>query len=94
MFPDGHLETAPHYYEQPSSDFKTRPSDDVAQSTVYLDFKKFGRGSENSSWLQIIAGWSNVEELIEAFAKLGHPKAVRLQRAHQLATAVESLTRG
>jgi hypothetical protein len=86
------LETAPHCYQQPSSDFKTSRSDDATQSTVYLDFEKFGRGSENFSWFRIIAGWDDVEQLIEAFAKLGHPKAVRLRRAHQLAAAVESLT--
>jgi hypothetical protein len=90
-FPDGFLETAPHYYEQSTSDFKTS-GDDVFQSTVRLDFREFGRGAENFSWLQIIAGWNDVEELIEAFAKQGHPKAVRLQRADQLAAAVEALT--
>jgi hypothetical protein len=83
-----------HFYEQECSEFTpSRSSDDVEKSTAHLDFDKFGEGTDNFSWFQIIASWPDVEALIEEFAKLGHPVAVRLQRAEQLATAVESLTK-
>jgi hypothetical protein len=80
-------------HEEESSEFNPRSSDVVAQAEIHLDFKQFGAGSENFSWFQIVARWHDVEVLIDAFATLGHPAAVRLHRAEQLATAVESLTK-
>lgn len=82
-----------HAHEEESSEFYPRRSDDVTQSEIHLDFREFGAGSERFGWFQIVARWRDVEALIDAFAKLGHPAAVRLQRAQQLATAVESLTK-
>ena len=82
-----------HAHEEESSEFKPRSGDDVAEGEIHLDFKEFGAGSERFGWFQIVASWPDVEALIDAFAKLGHPAAVRLHRAEQLATAVEMLTK-
>jgi hypothetical protein len=78
----------PEPYEQ-SSDFHVS----VDHSEAYVDFRDYGQGDERTSYLQIVTQWEDVQGLIESFAKAGHPQAVRLQLAHQLAAAVEAITK-
>jgi hypothetical protein len=81
------------HFEQECSQFDPSGGDDVSQSEIHLDFRDYGEGPDQRSWLRIIATWRDVEALIQKFAELGHQSAVRLQRAEQLATAVELLTK-
>jgi hypothetical protein len=81
-------------HERECSKFESlRDGEDACQSMVQLEFQQFGEGSDKFSMFRIIATWDDVEGLIEPFAKVDHPKAVRLQRSDQLAAAVESLTK-
>jgi hypothetical protein len=74
-------------YDQSSSAFI------VSEDGAHVDFREFGQGTERTSSFRIIATWGDVESLIESFAKDGHPEAVRLQRAHQLAATIEALVK-
>jgi hypothetical protein len=79
----------PEPYEQRSSDFHVSGD----RGEAYLDFRDYGQGDERTSYLQIVAQWEDVQGLIESFAKASHPQAMRLQRAHQLAAAVEAIAK-
>jgi hypothetical protein len=84
------LRRNPHHvvpYDQSSSAFS------VSEDEAHVDFRDFGEGTERTSYLRIIATWEDVESLIESFAKNGHPEAVRLERAHQLAATIEALVK-
>jgi hypothetical protein len=58
---------------------------------VYVDFDKFGAGTEKFSWMQALLRWADVGALISTFAQKGHPEAQRWERAIRLAQAVEDL---
>jgi hypothetical protein len=75
-------------YEQDSTDYKSQEAD-----TVYLFFGHFGRGAERTPDFAALFQWSDVEALIQAFAKIDHRAAVRLNRSLALATAVEDLVK-
>ena len=60
---------------------------------VYNHFKKFGSGSQNTSLFRVSLEWSDVEAIIRAFAEMGLAEAVRLERAQNLAGAVEAVAK-
>jgi hypothetical protein len=55
---------------------------------VYNHFHSFGNGIDNTSSFNVSIEWSDVEAIIRTFFEKGHPEAVRLERARELALAV------
>ena len=60
---------------------------------VYVDFFRFGAGSENFSDFVVSMEWADVEAAIRAFAGMGNAEAIRLQRAKRLAIAVDEFVK-
>ncbi|HUC48702.1 MAG TPA: hypothetical protein VMA30_04895 [Xanthobacteraceae bacterium] len=67
--------------------------DGLASDSVNVDFSHFGRGEEKTSDFTVSLDWTDVEEIIETFAKMGKSEAVRLARAIRLADAVSELVK-
>ncbi len=86
------LSDAMHKWEDDFVEYGIRPNkDDPSEGTAHIDFRKVGSGTDNFSWFQVSLKWADVEALMEAFSKMGHPDARRLARARKLASAVEDL---
>jgi len=62
-----------------------------AEITVKARFPQFGRGYERKSDFSVAMRWGDVETLIQKFAELNHPDAVKLKAAVQLAQAAEEI---
>jgi hypothetical protein len=56
---------------------------------IHTHFMRFGTGSENANDFRVSLDWPDVEAIIRTFSQMGHPEAVRLERARKLAVAVE-----
>ena len=57
---------------------------------VVARFDRFGGGINPKSDYEVLSEWQDVEELILKFCQAGHPEALKLQAARQLADAVKS----
>jgi hypothetical protein len=77
-----------HPHEEESAEYKA-----FGTSATYVDFEKFGSGTDNFSWLRTSFEWADVESLIEAFAQMGHQEAKKLQLARNLGAAVEEFAK-
>jgi hypothetical protein len=60
---------------------------------VYNHFRRFGGGTENFNDFNVSLQWSDVEAIVRTFSEMGHPEAVRLERARKLAAAVEEFAK-
>ncbi len=58
---------------------------------VRTHFKRFGGGDSRKSDFEVITCWSDVECLIDLFCEAAHPRAIELNQAKKLATAVREL---
>ena len=54
-------------------------------------FLSFGKGTSNTSALWAEMQWSDIKIVIEEFGKLGHPEALQLQHALNLAQSVKNI---
>jgi len=62
-----------------------------AVRVVVARFDRFGAGTYRKSDYEVLSNWSDVEEMIAKFCEAGHPGAIALVRARQLAKAVKSV---
>lgn len=60
-----------------------------AHKSLQVTFHSFGQGYERSSAFGIFVRWQDVEAAIQAFSEMGHPDAIRMRNALDLASAVE-----
>jgi hypothetical protein len=81
----------PPYEPDPTFDWKELRGESPDESEAYAYFLEYGQGSERTNRFDVLLEWKDVEALIGVFAKMDCPRAVRLERARQLADAVESL---
>jgi hypothetical protein len=65
-------------------------SDAPAIPVVVARFDRFGTGTNRKSDYEVLSEWQDVEEMILKFCQAGHPEALRLQAARQLAEAVKT----
>lgn len=56
---------------------------------VRANFLNFGRGYERTSDFGVNLRWPDIEEAIKTFSEMGHPDAIRLRNALNLAKAAE-----
>lgn len=57
---------------------------------VVARFDRFGGGTHRKSDYEVLSEWQDVEELIAKFCDAGHPEAIFLKTARELAAAVEA----
>jgi hypothetical protein len=74
-------------YEQESVDWT---SYDGAE--VFVDFMRFGEGSERTPFFRVLLKWEDIEAILSALAEKKHDGAIRIQRALRLADAVADLS--
>ncbi len=77
------------YQNKPHDEAYRIDDADPANKRVSLSFRGFGRGWERKSEFAVNVKWSDVQIAIQAFSKMGHPEAVKLRNALDLARAVE-----
>jgi hypothetical protein len=58
---------------------------------VKARFDRFGGGSSRKSDFEVLSEWRDVEEMIARFCEAGHPAALELKRARELAEAVKQI---
>jgi hypothetical protein len=56
---------------------------------VQVSFHEFGRGFERTSTFGVNLRWNDLEAALKAFSEMGHPEAIRLRNALDLANAAE-----
>jgi hypothetical protein len=56
---------------------------------LYAHFFKFGTGAENTFDFRAVVNWEDVEAIVAAFSKVGHPAAIQFERAKKLAAALD-----
>jgi hypothetical protein len=84
----------PPYNPPPIFDWKElRDESPEEDREAYVIDEHFGFGTEKTSQLVVALTWRDVEAVIAVFAKMDHPQAVKLERARELATAVENLVK-
>jgi hypothetical protein len=62
---------------------------DPENSTIRVDFKRFGRGTEKRSHFAVQMNWLDVRGFVREFIEMGHSEALHLERILQLAKAIE-----
>lgn len=58
---------------------------------VRVNFLNFGRGYERKSAFGVNLRWQDIEAAIKAFSEMGHPEAIKLRNAVDLAKAAEEV---
>ncbi|WP_439399336.1 hypothetical protein ACRQ5Q_18370 [Bradyrhizobium sp. PMVTL-01] len=76
------------YKIQSRNEFNKVDSPDPA---LRVDFLNFGRGYERKSAFGVNIRWQDVESAIEKFSEMGHPKAIELRNAIDLARAAQEV---
>ena len=56
---------------------------------VRVNFLSFGRGFERKSAFGVGLTWNDIEAAIKTFSEMGHPKAIELRNAANLAAAAK-----
>jgi hypothetical protein len=77
--------------------YKTKSQDDIynidntepASKRIQIQFHNFGRGPERRSEFGVNLRWPDVELALKCFSDMGHPKAIKLRNALNLANAAE-----
>ncbi|HXO70310.1 MAG TPA: hypothetical protein VN838_15200 [Bradyrhizobium sp.] len=59
------------------------------EKSVRAIFRWFGWGSERTSEFGVGVKWADVESLIQDFAQMNHPDAIKVQNALRLAALLE-----
>lgn len=62
-----------------------------AMPVVVARFNRFGGGQYRKSDYEVLSEWSDVETLIAKFCEAGHPDALTLKSARELASAVRGI---
>jgi hypothetical protein len=94
--PFEHCGTPPggKYLAKESDDLKASAlklfSDAPAIPVVVARFGRFEGGTNRRSDYEVLSEWQDVEEMILKFCQAGHPEALKLQAARQLADAVKT----
>jgi hypothetical protein len=78
------------YHEKNENGLYAIGADDDESKRIQASFRGFGWGPDKTSDFGLQLNWDDVQTLIQGFAQMGHPEAIRLQNASKLATAVES----
>ena len=77
-------------YKAKSQDvFHKVDNEEPAFKKVRAQFYSFGRGVERTSDFSVNLRWKDVEAALKSFSEMGHPKAIKLRNALDLANAVE-----
>jgi hypothetical protein len=63
---------------------------DPSTLTVVACFNRFGAGAHRKSDYEVLSDWQDIEAIIAKFCEAGHPAAIELDRARQLAKAVKA----
>jgi hypothetical protein len=69
--------------------FYNRDNTEPANKSVEIQFRSFGRGYERTSDFGVNMRWQDVETAIKSFSEMGHPEAIKLRNALNLASAAE-----
>lgn len=82
-----HLQRRSNYshvnHEQHSVEWESHGTD------AFIDFQKFGNGSERYNWLRIVLEWEDIVAIVKEMADEKHEGALRIQKALRLADALE-----
>jgi hypothetical protein len=66
----------------------------IARRSLHFDsvacFNRFGAGAHRKSDYEVLSDWQDIEAIIAKFCEAGHPAAIELDRARQLAKAVKA----
>jgi hypothetical protein len=62
-----------------------------ASKRVQVNFHNFGRGPDRRSVFGVTLRWPDIEAALKAFSDMGHPQAIKLRNALDLANAVEEV---
>ena len=65
-------------------------ADAPAIPVVVARFDRFGKDINPKADYEVLSEWQDVEEMILKFCQAGHPEALKLQAARQLADAVKT----
>lgn len=77
-------------YKAKSQDvFYNVDNTEPAFKKVQIPFRSFGRGYERTSDFGVNLRWPDVEAAIKAFSEMGHPEAIKLRNALNLANAAQ-----
>ena len=77
------------YTIKAQDDFHTVDSTEPASKRVQVHFHHFGRGHDRRSVFGVNLRWQDLEAVLKAFSDMGHPRAIKLRNALDLANAVE-----
>ncbi|MCP3372516.1 hypothetical protein [Bradyrhizobium cajani] len=77
------------YKAKSRNEFYKIDNTEPAHKQVRVNFLHFGRGYERTSDFGVNLRWLDVAAAITAFSEMGHPEAIRLRNALDLAKAVE-----
>ena len=69
--------------------FKKVDNPEPDHKQVRVNFLSFGRGYERKSAFGVNLRWQDLESAIKAFSEMGHPEAIKLRNALDLAKAAE-----
>jgi ABC-type branched-subunit amino acid transport system substrate-binding protein len=61
------------------------------EQVVVAKFKRFGGGEHRKSDYEVLSTWQDVKAIIAKFSETGHPEAVSLQRALELAKMLKQM---
>jgi hypothetical protein len=90
-FENYNMFTGGKYLGQAADYFKCGLDGEPANRVVVAHFNRFGGGQYRKSDYEVLSDWSDVEELIERFCEAGHPSALALREARELAEAIKKL---
>lgn len=80
------------YLGQAANYLETRPlqfNGEPSVVTVVACFNRFGGGNYRKSDYEVLSDWEDVEAMIAKFCEAGHPEAIALKKARELARAVK-----
>jgi hypothetical protein len=77
------------FYHKVEDDRHQFNDEDPDEKSVRAMFRWFGWGTERTSDFGVGVKWADVELLIQDFAEMGHPSALRLQNALRFMTTIE-----
>lgn len=80
--PDDHIQ-AEYLYELADE------YDEGESAVLKVEFKRFGRGTENRSSFAVEINWVDAAAIIRGFIDARHPNALHLERVIRLASSVE-----
>lgn len=82
------------YLGQQANKFSTRTfrlEGNPPEPVIVAHFDRFGGGDKRRSDYEVLAEWRDVEAMLAKFCELGHPEALALRDARDLAKAAKSV---